>query len=359
MAGKINRANQLWQNWQDKHRLLEGMFSGGKLSDPHFSRQKYDFLQKGITRISVNPTPDEKIVLGLLKGVTAKLEKELYPNRLVRFAIRLKHRLYDQPRYLRQQAALRAENLELLAVYMDAKGFGSFSGKLENYLDYERDKVNIELSTQLSGSERLDVMLHLEKDGSGRYQLPRFTAGIVDRDAPERKREYTFEDKGVTDIQTAANLLAGRPVFSIRQQQLEQNFDYTWLQLEFNPQENGKGTLQEYRHNYGFDPDTCLKELARATNIPAIADEKVLSHIEKGNVISFKCPTTGEALFLQANPGDKNILIRDTDQKPVTVDTLVQRQQAVKKRDLVNKQKLSRKRVPDKKQEMGISLSIV
>jgi hypothetical protein len=358
MNGQINRANQLWQNWQAQQKMLEGMFMGGNMPDKSFRQEKYHFLQQGISRIAAHPSPDEKIVLGLLKGITAKLEKELYPNRFLRFAVRLKNKLYDQPRYLRQQAALRAENLDTLAVYLDSKGLGSFSGRLENYLDYERDKVNIELSTQLSGSKRLEVTLHLEKDGSGHYQLPAFTAAIVETDAPGQKREYTFEADGWTDIKTATNLLEGRAVFSIRQQQQEQNYDYTWVQLDFNPQDNGKGTWQEYRYDYGFDPYSYAAELARTTGIPAIADDKVLCHLEKGNAVSVKCPASGETFFLQANPGDKNILIRDVNEKIIAADTLVQRQQALKKQDLANSQKLSRKRTPHNKQEKEASLSI-
>lgn len=359
MTRQINRANQLWQNWQAQQKLLEGLFAGGKLPDLHFSRQKYDFLRQGITRISVNARPEEKIVLGLLKGMCAKLEKELYLNRWVRIAVRLKHRLYDRPRYLKQQAALRAENLDTLAVYLDSKGLGSFSGKLTDHLDYERDQVNIELSTQLGGSKRLDVTLHLEKDGSGLYQLPNFTAAIVDRGAPGQKREYTFGDDAWIDIKTAANLLEGRSVFSIRQQQQEQNYDYTWVQLEFNPQDNGKGTLQEYRYDYGFDHYTYVEELAKATNIPAIAGDKVLLHLEKGNAVTVKCPASSELLYLYANPGDKNILIRDASQKPVTAAALIARQQAAKKRGLDNHLKLSRKRSTKKQPENEQTLSIV
>lgn len=319
----VNRAEQLWKNWEAQQKQLDNFFGSGNENLKAIMQQKYNFLRHGLNRLSVNPSPEEKLYSHVIATVTAKLRRALYPNRLMRLFHQLKVNLQDRPREIKAFSNLRNENLVRLAAQLDSSGFGSFSGRLENYLDFERQRIDIPLSTQLSGSKSLDVVLHLEKDNSGQYQMERFTGTVKDQYAPENNRSYTFSYENGMDARKAANLLQGRAVFQSWQQQ--GNYCSQWLQLDFNTT-GSSPQLKEFKADYGYDLQTQLNELAAKLGIRDILHEKALKGLEKGDQVTYKgIEILNETIYLEASPGNKSISLRDKEQNLIQSDFLLEK----------------------------------
>lgn len=244
---QVNRAEQLWKNWEEKQKGLESLAGLDSESSRAIGKLKYDFLRQGLYRLSVNPSEKEQLYLHVIRSVTSKLEKQLYPNPVIRSLHRLKALLYDKPAHLKKFEKQKAENLEQLTGQLRSSGFASFTGKLDNYLDYERPAISIPMTTQLSDKGRMDIALKLERDQTGHYRLAEYQAGLY-RDG-ELQRSYTFPIESRTTAIEAANLLEGRPV-SKTYQTADGSISQKWVQLDFSGNEP---KLMEFHSDYGYD----------------------------------------------------------------------------------------------------------
>lgn len=110
----VNRAEQLWKNWEERQKELENLAGFGNDHNLSIQKLKYDFLRSGIYRLSSSPLEKEQLCLHVIRSVTAKLEKQLYPNPMIRILHRLKALVYDKPVHLKEFNKQKTENLEQL-----------------------------------------------------------------------------------------------------------------------------------------------------------------------------------------------------------------------------------------------------
>ncbi len=129
----MNRAEQLYKNWEAQQKQLESLTGADSRV---IQRQKYDYLRQGLYRLSLNPSEPEKLLMQVIGSVTDKLQKQLYPNPVIRLLHQIKAAVYDKPAHLRGFVKQREENLEQLKGQLKTAGLASFSGKLEKHLDY-------------------------------------------------------------------------------------------------------------------------------------------------------------------------------------------------------------------------------
>jgi hypothetical protein len=326
MQHTINRAEQLWKNWEAQQKELENITGLGTDNPKAVIQQKYDFLRRGLNRISVNPSPAEKLYTHVIAAVANKLQKTLYPNRGARFVHRLKARLYDKPKEIRQFLELKEKTLNGSSAVLHLKGLGNIAGGLENILDFERPKIDIPISAQINGTKSLDITLNIEKNGTEEYHLPRFTARLTDDKNPEG-----------LDMQKVAGLMQGRAVSIYYRDQLGHH-DFKWIQLDFDAKiDDGNPRLKEYTPDYDYDPEKVLMQLADELGLPSLSQKKALYDIEQGEQIAFRgYKSLNETIYLEADPGNKSILIRDKDQKSISVDALIEKELAEKEnRDII------------------------
>lgn len=313
MNRNVNRAEQLWNNWEEKQKQLQGLSGLGEESSQAIKQRKYDFLREGLYRISASPTEKEQLHIHAIRSVTDKLQKQLYPNPVVRLLHRLKAFVYDKPAHLRQFNKQRAENLESLKGQLKASGFASFNGKLEIYLDYETPKVHIPITSQLNDKGRLDITLNMERDNFGHYHFSQYQATVL-RDG--ESRSFNFQPESKITAMEAANLLDGRAVRKSLET-ADGSYSQKWVQLDFkNRDADGHPKLQEFHEGYAYDLKNELLKLSVQVGVAGLAKDKVIQSLEAGNMAVFEVRDKGP-YYLQANPAEQNLSLFDKDRKPL------------------------------------------
>lgn len=319
MNRNVNRAEQLWNNWEEKQKQLQSLSGLGEESSLAIKQRKYDFLREGLYRIAANPTEKEQLPVQVIRSVTDKLQKQLYPNPVLRFLHRVKVALYDKPAHLRQFQKQRAENLESLKGQLKASGFASFNGRLESYLDYETLKVNIPITSQLNDKGRLDITLNMERDNFGHYHFSQYQATVL-RDG--ESKSFNFQPDSKITAMEAANLLDGR---AIRKsfETADGSHSQKWVQLDFkNRDADGHPKLQEFHEGYAYDLKSELLKLSVQVGVAGLAKDKIIQSLEAGNMAVFEVRDKGP-YYLNANPADQSLSLYDKDKKPLETARLL------------------------------------
>ncbi|NQX42327.1 hypothetical protein SAMN05421820_11147 [Pedobacter steynii] len=354
MGRQVNRAIVLCENWQDKMIMLEEVF--GKGIEKDIARQKYDFLQEGINRISKGASQDEKLVLDMVRKTVGKLEKQLYPNPLIRILRRLKLVLYDQPVQMAKFKKLKTENLASLNDTIGGLGLNLEKLKLDQKLDFEQAKTSIDLISPW-GTNNYEVKVNFEKDASGQYQMLSYTGMLKDWSNPEKNRSYTFDVNLRINAREAANLLQGRAVLKYYPVG-ENRMASKWMQLDFkNLTPDGKPQLKETPADHDFNLRQEVTKIAKALNKPELTSNNAINGMEEGNQIALK-QLNGKTTYLEANPLNKEITILNDRQQPITIGQLKKQKEAALK--LVPEQVKSHTKSPkiEKKQQQDQSLHI-
>jgi hypothetical protein len=348
MEKHVNRAEQLYRNWEAQQKQLESLAGADSRV---IQQQKYAYLRQGLYRLSLNPSEQEKLLIQVIRSVTDKLQRQLYPNPVIRLLHRIKAAVYDQPAHLRGFIRQREANLEQLKGQLKTMGFASFSGKLEKYLDYETAKVSIVMTSQLAEQCRLDISLNMERDKTGQYRFQHYEATLFKNG---ESRTYTFQaDSGITAIE-AANLLDGRAVkktFETADGSMAQK----WVQLDRQQKDkDGNPKLMEFHEAYGYHLKNELLANSVLLGTAGLAKDKVIQSLEQGNRVSFTLHQHG-TYYLQANPAGREVSFYDKEMKPLTMPQLqeINRQQQIK--PLHHEVSLLKtNEQPEEKQAMGI-----
>lgn len=115
MGYRVNRAEALHFNWKELEKKLSGFGEANGSTVREMLFQRYEFLRAGVWKLSLDPQPHEKANLDLLKGSLARMEKQLWPNVLVRLLVKLKAELIDRPVQQKQFRMMKDENWLLLS----------------------------------------------------------------------------------------------------------------------------------------------------------------------------------------------------------------------------------------------------
>lgn len=316
MRQQVNRAEQLWKNWEERQKGLESISGTGHENNRVMQQLKYDFLRQGLYRLSVNPSEKEQLYLHVIRSVTDKLEKQLYPNPIIRALHRLKALVFDKPVHLKNFDKQKAENMEQLTGQLKTSGFASFTGKLDNYLDYERPNISIPMTTQLSGKDSMDIALKLERDQTGQYRYTEYQASLY-RDG-ELQRSYTFPAESRVTATEAAGLLEGRPV-SKSYQTADGSISQKWVQLDL---KGSEPKLMEFHADYGYDLKKELLAAAAGLGVDGLGRDKIVKDLEAGKLISMEVPGKGR-YHLHANPAERSVCLLDADKRPVLLSELI------------------------------------
>lgn len=348
MERKVNRAEQLYRNWEAQQKQLESLTGADSRV---IQQQKYDYLRHGLYRLSLNPSEQEKLLMQVIGSVTDKLQKQLYPNPVIRLLHRLKAAIYDRPVHLREFVRQREANLEQLKGQLKTMGFASFNGKLEKYLDYETAKVTIDLTSQLADQGKLDIALQMERDKTGQYRFQHYEATLFKNG---ESHKHTFHPESGITATEAANLLDGRAVkksFETADGSIAQK----WMQLDRQQKDkDGNPKLVEFHEAYGYNLKNELLANSTLLGTAGLAKDKVIQSLEQGNMVSFTLHHHG-TYYLQANPAGREVSFYDRERKPLTMPQLqeINRQQQIK--PLQNEISLRKsKEQPEEKQSMGI-----
>lgn len=315
MIPHVNRAELLWKNWEDKQKELESI-TGISMDDRENLKLKYDFLRKGMYRISVDPSEREKLYLHAVRIITAKLEKQLYPTLFERLLHRM-GLLVTKPRYLRKFEKLKQENLEELKADLKATGLNPFVRGLEAYLDYESPEVSIGILSRLDEHSGLKVIVNLERYKPSGYQFSGYNAILTDNQG--NQKTVLFPKESQIDLKEATNLLQGRAVLK---SYTDNNGTITkqWTQLNTN---NGNLKIETFSPKIGYDLKQTLLDYSLQLDCYGINKEVIKEGLEQGNMVRFELNGT-DKFHMQACPGERSLKFFDDKKQPLSFSVLKQ-----------------------------------
>lgn len=321
MISHLNRALQMYGNWEEQAKDLRHL-EGLKPDNRDILLAKYDYLSKGVYRVEVNASDIEKITLGVLKGVLTKLEKELYPNVLLRLARQLKTRLIDKPSYIHSFLKLRGENLRSVETLLQSKGMGQYFGKLEQYLDFERKEVHIDVSGNLNENTSLKLVAQMHKNENGGYDLQDIVGSLKHEGEPWKDRTFVFDVDFNVDAVKAANLLMGRAVMN-GPNEMNHHSNNQWIQLT-SLQDGHFMDARIFQPEQGFDLKRVLNDFAAQTGFYRVTAADVFVQLVQGQQVkvSGKHPQD-EPVLLEASPGTGGLILRDVNQKVIGIDEVL------------------------------------
>ncbi|RQO74502.1 hypothetical protein DBR43_03680 [Pedobacter sp. KBW06] len=317
MDGQVNRAKQLWENWEHKASQIQELT--GSKEDKATLQFKYNYLTKGLNRLSIEPREKEKLYVFAIKNVTAKLQKQLYPNPVIRFLHLLENLFLEKPAQLFLFKTQKRDCLEKLQGQLKSAGLHHFAGNLGRELDFERKKIDLKSLSNLAGENKLEVKVHLEKVSEGSYRFNGYTAAMIDEKG-ERKSAFFSAHKDV-NLNEAVNILEGRPVYK-GQENADGTINHRWLELtRVGKDPNATHELLSFSPSQTFDLKKTLLENAIQLDFYSIAREAVQRGLEAGNKVEFQINGNGRYI-VAANPSAKTVDFFDANKKPISLVTL-------------------------------------
>lgn len=317
MDGNVNRAKQLWENWEHQASQIQELT--GSKEDKDILQFKYDYLTKGLNRLSIDPREKEKLYVFAIKNVTAKLQKQLYPNPIIRFLHRLDCLFLKKPAQRVVFKEAKVACMEKLQGQLKSAGLYHFVGNLDRELDFERRKIDLKSLSNLAGGSKLEVKVHLEKVSEGSYRFNGYTASMVDQNG-EKKSAFFSAHKNV-NLNEAVNILEGRPVYKGFENG-DGTVSHRWLELTYvgkDPELTNE--LLSFSPSHTFNLKKTLLENAIQLDFYGIAREAVQRGLEAGNRVEFQINDIGR-YAIAANPSAKTIDFFNADHQLVSPDAL-------------------------------------
>ena len=343
---ELNRAIALWRNWEAKEKMLLEVFGHGKVSE-NLVREKYLFLSGGIRRIR-GASPDEKLVLGLIKKSALKLEKQLYPNPLLRLLVRAKRVAIDRQVLDFRLRRAKDKNLADLTKAIGSLGVDTAKLDLSAALDSEKQQVDIPLSSALSARIRFELELHLQREASGELKFSGYSARLNNAFDPAMSRSFGFDAALGVSSSEALNLLQGRAV--LKEYGSEDCLEHRWLQLDFGS--DSGPVLREFGKADGFSLEGQLEKLAIGLGRPELISVPIIKAMERGNQVMVQ-EVSGAKLYLEASILSGKVLLRDDKQRVVSLEKVLKSKE--KHLEALPEMKISKVRQKVQDKSLGIA----
>lgn len=319
----MNRAEQLWYNWEGKQKQLESVQGIEKQELTAIQRYRYDYLRHGLYRLSRKPDQEEKMFLQIIRSVTARIRKRLYPNPFIRAMVGLKEFFYDRPVHIGRFVKEQERSLEQLKEQFKAKEISMPLLTLEKMIETEAEKVKLEFSTQLEGEKTMQLEINIRNAVPGQIMLDGYKMHLRENGGRERWSCSFTADSDMT-VKEAANLLQGRAIKKAFEN-TEGKIVYKWLQAD-RAVDNGKGDVKimEFGENYPFDLKNVLMEFSKEIGVSELATEMVIKTLEVGNQVKFKAKDHG-IYYLNVNPWKQSVDVRDGKGSEIDKAALMER----------------------------------
>lgn len=310
----FNRVESEVRNWQEKEARIGKLFSFSPSANRAILGQKlrhYDLISAKYRR---NISSEERYTLAYVLQERRKIERQLYPNLLVR----LLRRLLVVPVLNRKAADLEIKKRELnthaLQENLRRMGFSDLFEKAESRIRQGQDSFKIPVSYFVDDHNRMDHQVSFSRNGNGEYQINGFESTLHNQRKPSEVKRQFFGHEGShsIDADQAYHLLCGRS--------LEK--DGKWVQLDFNDRdEKGNFRIRDYRTGPQYDLRAKLIQLPLKPISPE-EENKIIENLKSGErtSVSFSVDGVEKRFYIEANPQFRNITIYDENSKKITMN---------------------------------------
>lgn len=310
-----NRILLAFKAWEDRKKEMEPLLKAGAADERTLRQMQLDHLRQARHRLKKVVRPDEIPFLPLLNNQVVKLERQQHPNLLIRLFFRLKDQWIDGPAYRKRQEQQRARNMLALNKQLDATGFGYLSGKLENHLSADLQKVEVPLEIKVNDQKALKYGLQFEKDPYGNFQLDRIACSIYKDGHLARANVIEMNEWPGVKANQLYHLLEGRAVRQTYQDALGRETS-NWVAF-------GEDGLQQVDASNNFDVKTLLQAMPAIT----MNKEDLVQYLEQGQIVNarWKQEKNYQDISIEADPASRTLKLLDGSSQPVTAKQLNER----------------------------------
>lgn len=335
----VNRVEMELNQWRSREDRFSKLFSFSLSSNRALLKEKLHHYERVAARYKGTKDLDERFTLKVLEQERRRMEKQLYPNLLIRMLRRLLVLPQIEQAAIRRDLRNTIENSRSLQEQLQKAGFSGLTSRLEEQIRQGQSQFTIPVSYYVSQKERMDHQLTFSKDPTGRYQFSGFQAKLHDETRPDAARQHYFELRDGMDVNRAYHLLQGRAI------QKEDR----WLQLDFNDKDaQGNYRVKEFHSTFGYDLEKVLQSLPIKELHDSTTSYQLLDKLRQGSrqEVSFLRGDREQRYYIEANPQFKSINIYDEHSRKITLSTALGNKttQALKISHKVNEQQVRAKR---------------
>lgn len=311
-----NRVETELNQWRLRENRFSKLFSFDLSSNRALLKEKLHYYDRVAAKYKGTPDVDERFALSVLNQERKRIEKQLYPNLLIRLLRRLLVAPIREQIIIRQDARQAEQNNQLLHIQMRRAGFTGLSAKVEEQIKQGHQQFSVPVSYYINDKERLDHQLSFAKDQSGRYHLEGYKTNLHNEAKPSETRQQYFSMKTGYSIDTteAYNLLAGRAIQK----------EGKWVQLDLNDKDpQGNFRLKEFHSDYGYNLEKALQQLPLKEMLNKSEADKLHDALKQGGrqSVSFIRDGNEQRYFIEANPQFKSVNIYDEHSRKITLNT--------------------------------------
>ena len=312
----LNRVEMELSQWRSREERFSKLFSFNLSSNKALQKEKLQYYERIAAEYKGTQHLDERFALKILRQERNKIEKQLYPNLLIRLLRRLLVAPVREQIAIRQNVRQAEQNSQSLHDQLQRAGFTGLSTKLDEQIRLGQQQFNIPVSYYINEKERLDHQLSFAKDQTGQYQFEGYKTSLHNETKPEENRQQYFSMKTGYGIDTteAHNLLAGRSIQK----------DGTWVQLDFNDKDpHGNYRIKEFQSGYGCDLEKILQQLPLKELLNKSETDKLQDALKQGGrqSVSFFKDGNEQRYYIEANPQFKSVNIYDEHSRKITLAT--------------------------------------
>ena len=312
----INGVETELNQWRSREDRFSKLFSFSLASNRSLLKEKLQYYDRIAAKYTGTQNLDERFALRMLRQERNRIERQLYPNPILRVVRRMLVVPVREQIVIRQNNKRTAENSQALHQQVQRAGFTDLLTKIEEQIKQGQQQFSLPVSYYLPNNERLDHQLSFVKGNSGLYQFEGYKTTLYNESKPNEKRQQYFNLRNEYNVNAteAYNLLSGR---SIHREQ-------TWIQLDFNDKDqNGNFRVKQFHSDYGYNLETALQQLPLKELLNKDETDKLQDALKNGSRISVSFLKDGkeQQFYIEANPQFKSVNIYDEHSRKLTLNT--------------------------------------
>jgi len=308
----INRVEMELNQWRSREDRFSKLFSFSLSGNKALLREKLHYYERVAARYQGTGDPDERFALQVLRQERRRMEKQLYPNLLIRMLRRLLVSPVREQIVIRQDTRNTEENSRSLQEQLQRAGFAGLIFRLDEQIRQQQSQFSLPISYYINEKERMDYQLTFTRERTGQYQFNGFQAKLHNETLPDISKQQYFKLKDGMDANRAYQLLEGR---AIQKEDL-------WLQLDFNDKDaQGNYKVKEFHSSFGYDLEKVLQSLPIKELQDRTISDQLLSKLQQGSreAVSFLRDGREQRYFIEANPQFKSVNIYDEHSRKITL----------------------------------------
>jgi hypothetical protein len=322
----INRVSDDLEAWRSREQRMEKLFSSAALLGRSFRVEKLRYYDQVIARHSGATNDAEKLDLIILRQIRGRLEKELYPNMLLRWVRRLLL-LFKQPDKVGPN--VMAKNYHALRVSLIKAGFNNVYYRLEQALKQGKQEFILPIAYYVKPRQAIDIQLNFSKNDQDLYSFDSYHAIIRSEHQTGESRAQTFyqsDEHQYSQVQ-AFNLLEGRAL-QVECLGLDGATHKVWQQLDLHDKDaSGNFRMRSFPEDGENQVKTALENLPLKNEEDMAEIWKAIANGDRPEVL-LQQGNMERVVFITADPQHRSVGIFDEQNNQLNLSTIFSKQSA-------------------------------